>query len=300
MTRDVRMHVTVVLVAAMLAAAGMAAAASRSGAPRACTNWVHTTSPNAGTGDNNLYGVAATSASDAWAVGESFFGVSTKTLVEHWNGKSWRIVKSPNAGTGDLLKAVYAVSPANVWAAGSYFNGAAGRTLIEHWNGKAWSAVTSPDLGAGSNEITSIRGTSAHDIWAAGDAVTSYPVTKTVILHWNGHRWRMVSSPSVPAEPNLLTGVRPLSPAEAWAVGRQVESSTPRTLILHWSGRHWRIVPSPDAGASTNVLTGVRAPSATDARAVGSYYNGTADRTLVLLYARSMRRLSGASAWPRE
>ena len=58
---------TVVLLAAMLATAGMAAAASRSGAPRACTNWVHTTSPNAGTGDNNLYGVAATSASDAWA-----------------------------------------------------------------------------------------------------------------------------------------------------------------------------------------------------------------------------------------
>ena len=203
MARKLGMYLTAVLVAALLAPAGTAMARTEAKPPAACTTWQHTTSPNTGTGDNSLLGVAATSASDAWAVGYAFFGVSTKSLAEHWNGKSWRIVKSANAGTGDELKAIYTVSPTNAWAVGSYFNGVAGRNLIEHWNGKSWSVIKSPNLGAGSNELTSVRGNSANDIWAVGDAVTSYPIAKTVVLHWNGKHWRMVSSPSVPAEPEL-------------------------------------------------------------------------------------------------
>src|ERR1700683_2583888 len=273
------MYLASVLMVLMVAPA-VADASSTS--PVVCKNWVDTASPNAGTGDNNLYGVAAVSTRSAWAVGEYFVGVNTKTLIEHWNGKSWRKVASPNEGTGDLLKAVYALSTTNVWAAGSYFNGTAGRTLIEHWNGKSWSVVPSPDLGSGSNEISSIRGNSARDIWAAGDAVTSYPTARTVILHWNGRRWRRTPSPSEPAETNLLTAVRPVSPADAWAVGHSVPASGAKTLILRWSQNHWRIVPSPDAGTGANVLNGVRATSATDAWAVGDFFNGTVDKTLIL------------------
>ena len=233
MARKLGMYLAPVLVAALLAANWDLAAWPAPGPSRpspACTAWTHTTSPNTGTGDNNLTGVAATSAGDAWAVGYAFFGVSTKTLAEHWNGKSWRIIKSPNTGTGDEFKGIYTVSPTNACkAVGSYFDQhGCGRNLIEHWNGKSWSAIKSPNLGARSNELTSIRGNSANDIWAVGDAVTSYPIAKTVILHWNGMHWRMVSSPSVPAEPNFLAGVRPLSPAQAWAVGRRSRATPTR------------------------------------------------------------------------
>src|ERR1700691_1619145 len=200
-----------VLTALAMTPAGAGVAAASSTSSGGCDNWVHTASPNAGTGDDDLYGVAAISARDAWAVGEYFVGVNIETLIEHWNGKSWRIVPSPNVDTGDLLKAVYAVSATDVWAAGSYFNGTAGRTLIEHWNGVSWSVIPSPNLGSGSNELSSVRGTSARDIWAAGDAITSYPVGRTVILHWNGRRWRVAPSPSEPGDANLLTAVRPLS-----------------------------------------------------------------------------------------
>jgi len=34
-----------------------------------------------------LFGVAATSASNAWAVGYSFNPI--RTLILHWNGKTW-------------------------------------------------------------------------------------------------------------------------------------------------------------------------------------------------------------------
>jgi hypothetical protein len=37
-----------------------------------------------------LSGVAALSAASAWAVGYTYpIGSSVKTLIEHWNGKSW-------------------------------------------------------------------------------------------------------------------------------------------------------------------------------------------------------------------
>jgi hypothetical protein len=130
--RKLGIYMVPLLIAAMLGPAGAAEAAARSAAPRACSNWVQTKSPNIGTGDNSLAGVAAISASDAWAVGYAFFGVNTKSLAEHWNGKSWRVIKSANTGTGDQFKAVYAVSSADVWAVGSYFDGMAGRNLIEH------------------------------------------------------------------------------------------------------------------------------------------------------------------------
>jgi hypothetical protein len=266
---------------AALAAPSAAAPATATPATAACTHWKHVSSPNAGTSINNLFGVTAVSARNAWTVGEYFVGANTKTLTEHWNGHRWKHVGSPNKGVGAQLNAVWAQSATNVWAAGSY-TGSSGRTLIVHWNGHHWKRIPSPNMGSGSNELTSIRGTSAHDVWAVGDAVTSYPVTKTVILHWNGHHWRTVSSPSVPSSPNFLTSVRPVSRTSAWAVGRYVGSSFSKTLILHWNGHHWRKVSSPNPGAGDNLLRGVMATSSKNAWAVGVSSNSGPDKTLVL------------------
>jgi hypothetical protein len=275
--------VALVLVLALAVGQGPAAKAGESAAPAACTSWVHMTSRNPGTVDDVLYGVTALSARNVWAVGEYFVGVNTQTLIEHWNGTAWRVVHSPNKGTGDQLNSVYAVSPTNIWAAGSYFS-TSGRTLIEHWNGKAWKIVASPNLGLGSNGLTGVRGTSAHDIWAVGDAVTSYPIAKTVILHWTGRRWHLVSSPSVANRPNFLAAVRPLSATEAWAVGRYVSASgASRTLTLLWSKGHWRIVASPNGSAtSDDDLRGVFVSSPVSAWAVGDYSTGAVDHTLTL------------------
>src|SRR5712692_12001493 len=103
----------------MLAPAGVVSAAAQSASAGACKSWVHLTSPNVGTGDNNFNGVAAVSARNAWAVGEYFVGASTVTLIEHWNGKSWSVISSPNVGTGtNELFAVRGTSSHNIWAAG--------------------------------------------------------------------------------------------------------------------------------------------------------------------------------------
>ncbi len=56
-------------------------------------SWSITASPNSGKGDNVLSGVAAITATDAWAVGYSTNGA----LVLHYNGRNWRVFSVPLA-----------------------------------------------------------------------------------------------------------------------------------------------------------------------------------------------------------
>jgi hypothetical protein len=82
--------------------------------------WVRVKSPSPGPADSDdgLLGVAATSATDAWAVGALFS--ANKTLILHWNGKSWTREASPNLGSSDMLESVAASSPAGAWAVGDF------------------------------------------------------------------------------------------------------------------------------------------------------------------------------------
>jgi hypothetical protein len=96
--------------------------------------------------------VAAVSSSSAWAVGISGVETVQKTLIEHRNGRVWKVVPSPHPGgpsLGNVLFAVAALSPRNAWAVGTYRNATTGilseLTLIEHWNGRAWTQVPSPN-----------------------------------------------------------------------------------------------------------------------------------------------------------
>src|SRR5437667_10446120 len=58
----------------------------------ACSNgWAVVSSPNVGPYTNELHGVTAISATNAWAVGIA----SSNTLIEHWNGTAWSVSSSP-------------------------------------------------------------------------------------------------------------------------------------------------------------------------------------------------------------
>jgi hypothetical protein len=91
--------------------------------------WARVPSPNAGPAgtDNDLWGVTSPSAGSAWAVGNFNPGSASKTLVLHWNGSTWSVVRSPNPGhpTSGLL-AVAASSVTSVWAVGTFGNSSGG------------------------------------------------------------------------------------------------------------------------------------------------------------------------------
>lgn len=100
------------------------------------TSWSVVQSPDASSIDNYLFGVAAVSANNIWAVGDyTTPGILEQTLVEHWNGTSWSVVQSPNVGEANILTAVANVpGTRELWAVGSYGNpGSTLQTLTEHY-----------------------------------------------------------------------------------------------------------------------------------------------------------------------
>ena len=246
------------------------------------TTWKVVPSPNVDPGveQNDLYGVAAISAKDVWAVGtHSANGQNYyETLIEHWDGTQWSIIPSPNAGSRkNFLYSVAAISSNNVWAAGYYFPdfGSTYQTLVEHWDGTTWSVIPSPSPGSSDNRlasITSIQG--SNELWAVGYYTDMYTPDQTLIEQWNGSAWSVVSSPNLGSGTNALTGVASISKSDAWAVGYDSVNNSPfQTLILHWNGTKWQVVPSPNPGPQHNVLFAVtHVPGTTQAWTVGDSF----------------------------
>jgi hypothetical protein len=251
------------------------------------TAWKQVASPSPGrSGESDLFGVRAVSATNIWAVGTYIFGAGFKTLVLHWNGTVWKRVASPNPATSsgaNGLNDVAAPTARNAWAVGSRGN----KTLILHWNGTAWKKVASPSARRSSRDVLSGVAASSRSGWAVG-SYDKGKITKTLILRWNGTAWKRVASPDPGSFTSTLLDVRAVSRTNAWAVGTYSSHSSngrERTLILHWNGTVWKRVASPDPGSRENYLTSVAVISATNVLAVGadsSHVDGTAARTLVL------------------
>jgi hypothetical protein len=218
------------------------AASARTGTGRAA--WTIQPTPNRSNDFNQLTAVTTTSASDGWAVG-TFRGPSStayKTLIERFDGTSWRAVPSPNVGaSSNELNAVSADSSTDAWTAGFEFSGSANRTLIERWNGTTWSVVSSPNVGSGSNTLFGVAAISPTDAWAVGQSVGN--VDSTVALHWDGSSWNVVPSPNPPLVGGFFTAVAPIGSNDVWAVGRVGQDDA--TLAEHWDGQSWTIVSTP-------------------------------------------------------
>jgi hypothetical protein len=234
------------------------------------TGWKQTPTPNpAGlTSDNRLYAVAATSSSNAWAVGAESF-TAFNSLLLHWDGTAWTQVPSPPGG----LFGVAATSSTNAWAVG--MTGARRHSWILHWNGTAWSKEKSPG-----GRLNGVAATSATNAWAVGSAGNF-----SWILHWNGTAWKLVPSPDPAGGGQIdLFGVAATSSTNAWAVGDYTTDTMLRpfkTLILHWNGKTWKQVVSPNPNSAGNGLQAVAALSSTNVWAVGSaglilHWDGTA------------------------
>lgn len=235
---------------------------------------------------SQLDGVAMVSPHDVWAVGGNLFisnkQFETRTLIEHWNGKLWRIVASPNPSpVFSRLTSLAAITANDVWAVGEYL-GSAGLIvpLAEHWDGRAWHVVPTAPLPTTTSgtftSITSIRGTK--HLWAVGSTVRlpRPSFDQGLIEQWNGRAWQIIQNGSPEgAKSSELNEVVTLSRTDAWAVGdaTPTNSSLREPLVEHWNGRSWSAVPSPlPRFASGGVLGSVAATNPRDVRIVGSFF----------------------------
>ncbi len=244
-----------------------------------CGKWSVVPSPNP-SGNSGLSAVAAVSANDVWAVGNSGSQMSSgQTLIEHWNGAQWQIVQSPSPSSRyNTLYGVTAVSATNVWAVGYDVNTSlVTQTLIEHWNGTQWSVVRSPSPAPVNNQLFSVAAVSARDIWAVGFSTNSTN-DQTLIEHWNGTQWSVVKSPNPGSSSDSLSGVAAVSASNVWAVG--ASNTFGQALIEHWNGSNWSVVKSPSPGSGDD-LREVAAVSASDVWAAGYTFNGSSIQTLV-------------------
>jgi hypothetical protein len=238
-------------------------------------------SPNVGRQANTLLSVATAGDNDVWAIGASFKSrlFAYRTVIEHWNGTAWSVVRCPNATNGyNLLNGVAVVAANDVWTVGQAAKGNTYNTLVEHWNGAARSVVPSPNVAGNSSVLQAISVVSASDIWALGYSTDSNFNNHALALHWNGSLWSIISTPTVNGDI--------LFAADGIASNDVLRSVARNTLTLHWNGSVWSVVPSPNGGLETdNGLSAVAAIAANDVWAVGSFISeavGAESRTLTL------------------
>ena len=186
------------------------------------------------------------------------------------------------ATNSNVLHGFAAASGTDVWGVGYYLSGGIDHTLAEQWNGTSWQIVSTPSPTTKNDFLNTPVALGANDVWVVGSQGNSTngegAGARTLVEHWNGSAWSVVTSPNVAgSNQDLLRGAAATSPTDIWAAGRSKSSGgVKRTLIEHWNGSSWQIVPSPNLNDEGNGLESVAAVSPTDAWVVGSgTKNGT-------------------------
>lgn len=253
------------------------------------TAWQIVPSPdvNKGVSTNALNGIAAWGATSAWAVGDYDFTTNAKTLAMQRSGSSWVISHTPNpSATQNVLSAVAGVSPTDVWAVGYKAKGSDLLPLSMHWNGTTWTSVAVPvPNGMIFTELFGVDAIATNDVWAVGTAQGSAGAQLTLTEHWDGTKWRILSSPSVTgANSNQLNAVSSAGTDDVWAVGNYENASGDYfTLALNWNGSKWSIAATANPSSSENTFFGISAVDANDIWAVG---NQSYSSTMVQAYCR--------------
>jgi hypothetical protein len=256
--------------------------------------WRLVPSPSPGIYGNELRSVAVAEANDFWAVGYLATYYGTDTLIQHWTGKQWEPVTSPNAsaystyGYGNVLNGVSANGPSDAWAVGYTYSSSDYRLqpMSLHWNGFQWlNVVPSSSTSWGNSMLNSAKTFAANDAWAVGYFEDYDGYIRPLVERWDGARWTQLLVPQPQgATAAVLSGVDGASPDDVWAVGHYYDYDHRRFLsyVLHWNGTEWSRISSPDPSHSENILNGVASISAKSVWAVGYYYaDGEGPETLV-------------------
>jgi len=167
------------------------------------SRWLVVPSPSPATvAGADLNGISAISKNDIWATGNFTF-VNTKQnivrflpLLEHWNGKEWKIVASAATKSEDsTFTAIDATARGSAWLVGYQYrldqNGhvADSVPLSERLVGSKWIIVPTglspkPISGLSGAQFCSAVTISSNSVWAAGQRPTSLTATQPLISRY--------------------------------------------------------------------------------------------------------------------
>jgi hypothetical protein len=145
----------------------------------------------------------------------------------------------------------------------------------------------SPQPGAERDLLFSAAAISPANVWAAGeqqatDGALDGGRFSTLIEHWNGAHWDVVSGDNPGRAGNHLYAIAARGDDDVWAVGQRNDGHAPdRELIEHWNGRSWSSVPTPFHGDSSAALYAVATDASGDVWATGETYGPEGGHALV-------------------
>ena len=136
------------------------------------SKWKIQTAPDPSGGAGAAFGgVSCSSDSTCTATGYYVDGTTGVSLVERWDGTSWKVQSSPNpqGASGTLLLAVSCPSATSCTATGLFQTLGGQFPVAERWNGSAWK-LEAPAVPSGSNRssLDGVSCTSAKGCEAAG------------------------------------------------------------------------------------------------------------------------------------
>jgi hypothetical protein len=240
--------------------------------------------PQPGAG-NILYGVAAISDTDVWAVGgQQGANGMWHPLALHWNGTNWSLSSPVDPGGGEnLLYSISAVSSRGVFASGQTGAGFPSQALVEQWNGSQWSPVTAPVDATQSDDPFGMTATgSSLTLVGARESETS-PFT-TLVESGPSSRLALLSTPSIGSGENDLFAATTTADGSTWAAGWYIDPSTGNHATITEQGVNgqWSVVPSPNPGPrGDNGFAGISAIPGGGVWAVGIETSNQNPSTLI-------------------
>jgi hypothetical protein len=218
--------------------------------------WSVVDSPSPGVSQNILYGVAAVSDTDVWAVGtqQDSNGVF-HTLTEHWDGSSWSVVNAVDAGqNGNQLYAVKALATNNVYAVGQQAGaGFPSQALIEHWDGKSWSVVSSP--ADASTALPLAVTATASSLTFVGEQESDTAPYTTYVAAGAPNSTSIQSTPNAGTGENDLFAVTTATDGSTWAAGWDINTTSGNhdPLVLQGVNGAFAVVsvPNPTNGGDS-------------------------------------------------
>ena len=203
-----------------------------------CGSFEQVDSPNISVrGDNTFAAVDGKKTNDVWSVGQyapdSDVNI-TLTFAAHYDGRSWAYIPTPNVGKqANALHSLAVTAAGHVWAVGYYIDGRDFYFyVIEFWDGAQWQVIKHPDDPGASAVFFGVSAVSANDVWAVGEYQHPLDRFHTLIEHFDGTRWTIVSSPDPGTTGNVLYSVKAVGRNVAFAVGEeQDEGPLDRALI---------------------------------------------------------------------
>ena len=218
--------------------------------------WTAFSLPDVGPNINSLFAVSMLPSGETWTVGY-FVDASfhEKTLVEHFDGSTWTVVRAPSPGARqNILYGVAAIAENDVWAVGGFQDGKdTWHPLAMHWDGRSWTQVAAAEPGATGNVFYAVS-SSKDGVFATGQQAGTHFPGKSLVEQWDGGVWHVVSTPADPGGTDISLGIA-ASGSTVSIVGDRESSLAPYTTFVATGGdTGLDPVSTPNAGAGENDL----------------------------------------------